>query len=424
MNKAKPSRKLMELVPQLSLAERDRRWDRIRKKMLLNGLDCLLLWGNDIFYDMGMANFRYLTQIGSKLGAVGIFPVEGEPVIFNNPPHMNTPFSIYLSTQDWVRDIRPFVGVRGVADAMREMGFDHSRVGVVSYGSVLAGNSLPHAEYTRLTGMLPQSTFVEATPMVDEMRLIKSAEEIGMLEKAGAIARKTIEALVQSAKPGVKECEVYADMVRAQIANGSEAMIFCLLASGPIEGGEKDGRKHLLHGIEQPISPTARVLAKGDIIICEFHSNYGGYLTATEFSAVIGKAPAQIKAIHQVSMESLAAGIDKMKPGATLREVWEAARAPVEKGGFDFVELGFHGHGLASPEFPTVVYKPGAGLMSGEKLGNLVLEEGMVFGNNIDVHDPRWKPDVGCQFGDCVVIEAKGARRLVDIPQKLAEIGI
>lgn len=424
MNTTKPVTRMMDYLPHLSLAERDRRWDQIRKKMLLNGFDCLLLWGNDAFYDMGMVNFRYLTHVGSKLGGLAIFPVEGEPVVFCNPPHMNIPVSAYRHTQEWVSDIRANVGVPAVAETLREMGYEKARIGVVSFGSVLAGHTLPYAGHTRMMGLLPQAEFVEATPLLDEMRLIKSPEEIHMLEIAGGIARKTIEALIQSARPGVKECEVYADMVRAQIANGSEAQIFNLLASGPMEGGDPDAHKHLLHGIEQPITPTTRPLANGDIVICEFHSNYGGYLTATEFTVCIGKAPPQIRKIHQASMESQRACIDQMRPGATLRSVWEAARAPVEKAGLDFVELGFHGHGMASPEFPTVVYRTGAGLMSGERLGDLVLQEGMVFGLNCDVHDPRWKKDVGCMFGDCVVIEAKGARRLVGIPEELMELGV
>ena len=56
---AKPTREPMRYMPQFSLAERDRRWDRVRKKMLMEGLDALVLLGNDIYWGMGMANLRY-----------------------------------------------------------------------------------------------------------------------------------------------------------------------------------------------------------------------------------------------------------------------------------------------------------------------------------------------------------------------------
>jgi len=56
-------------------------------------------------------------------------------------------------------------------------------------------------------------------------------ETRGLLkEKAGEIAKKTIDTMIEKAKPGVKECELYADMIRTQIANGGEAQIFLLLA--------------------------------------------------------------------------------------------------------------------------------------------------------------------------------------------------
>lgn len=413
---------MMKYLPHLSLEERDRRWEQARIKMVFHGLDALLLWGNDIFWDMGMVNFRYLTHIGSKHGGLAVFPLEGEPVVFSAPPHMNLPFSPYLSSQDWVQDIRPFTGLPTVVDTMMEMGYERSKIGIVGYGSILAMHSVTHRDYSRLLELMPKATFIDATPLIEEMRLIKSPEEISMLEKAGHIARKTIDTMVEVARPGVTENELYGELVKTQIANGAEAQVFFLLASGPIDGGD-GGTKHLLHGIDQPITPTTRELQKGDVIVSEFHTCYGGYMTATEFTVCIGKAPKEYHRIHDLSVECLLAETEAMRPGATVREVWEAARAPVNRAGLDFVELGFHGHGMASPEFPVVVYKSGRGLMSGEKIGDFRLREGMVFGHNIDVYDPKWKKDVGHMLGDCVVIEAKGARRLVNIPEELIEVG-
>lgn len=422
MKKKQPSKEIMKYVPHLSLEERDRRWLQIRRKMVMNGLDCLLIWGNDIFWDMGMVNFRYLTHVGSKHGGFSIFPLEGDPVVFSGPPHVNTPFSPFLSAQEWVHDIRPFIGLPNLVESMLEMENERSRIGVVGYGSVLAAHSVTYRDYVRILELMPNAVFTDATPLVEEMRLIKSAEEISMLEKAGQIARKAIDVMIETAKPGIKECELYAEMVRTQIASGAEAQVFLLLTSGPING-DVGGAKNLLHGIEQPISPTTRELKKGDTVICEFHTSYGGYLTGTEFTVCIGKAPQEYHKIHDVSVECLHAELEHMRPGVTLRELWEAARAPVEKAGLDFLELGFHGHGMASPEFPVVVYKPGKGMMSGDRIGSFVLEEGMVFGNNIDIYDPSWKTDVGHMYGDCVVIEASGSRQLVGIPEQLPEVG-
>ena len=169
-----------------------------------------------------------------------------------------------------------------------------------------------------------------------------------------------------------------------------------------------------------------RPLAKGDVVTAEWHVQYGGYLAATEFTVYLGpKAPKKLKDIHKVNVQCLEASLDALKPGNTLRAAWEAIRAPADKAGLDFVELGFHGHGMASPEFPTVIYRPGYGApaLNGTGIGDLIFEEGMVFGNNIDLFDPNWKCDVGCMFGDMMVVRGNRAEQLVDVPLYLPEVG-
>ncbi len=77
--------------------------------------------------------------------------------------------------------------------------------------------------------------------------------------------------------------------------------------------------------------------------------------------------------------------------------------------------------GLASPEFPTVIYTEGFGYnaTNGAGIGELILEEGMCFGNNIDVHDPSWKPDVGCMLSDFMVVREKEAECLIGTPREI-----
>src|ERR1700691_3167553 len=119
---ARATRRLFAYVPQVSLEERDRRWDRLRKKMLMNGIDALLLLGNDIYWGMGMANLRYVLQVDSQIGAYAIFPLVGDPVVWNCVPHMNRPTSMYLSVQEWVSDFRTRGGMEPVANELKARG--------------------------------------------------------------------------------------------------------------------------------------------------------------------------------------------------------------------------------------------------------------------------------------------------------------
>jgi hypothetical protein len=57
--------------------------------------------------------------------------------------------------------------------------------------------------------------------------------------------------------------------------------------------------------------------------------------------------------------------------------------------------------------------------MGGDGMPDFALAEDMVFGTNIDIHNPRWKKDVGVMLGDTIHVTPSGGRRLVGIPLDL-----
>ena len=81
--------------------------------------------------------------------------------------------------------------------------------------------------------------------------------------------------------------------------------------------------------------------------------------------------------------------------------------------------------GTASPEFPTVVYAEGYGsnTLNGHRIMDFVLEEGMCFGNNVDLHDSRWKPDVGTMLSDFMVVRPNKAECLIGTPTEFVQKG-
>ncbi len=421
---------MMEYLPQLSLSERDRRWTAVRELMALNSIDCLLLWDSDRFFGMGSANFRYLTQITSqRMGGMCIFPLKGKPIVFAAPPHIHSfPYPFYRSFQNWIDETREMSGLLPVIGTLIEGGYEKANIGLVGFSGAFRSYTIPYQEYNFLKKELPNACLTDATPLLEQVRMIKSQEEIDMIKKSGKIARLKIEAMIDSCKPGVKECELYANMVKADISNGGEAFIFNLLASGSVT--DKEYRQHLLHGRGQPYSPTTRVLKKGDLVITEFHTSYGGYLTAVEKSVFIGRPPKELRRIHDVAVECFQNGIEKFRPGTKLDDVVEGFRGPVYKAKMDYIEIGFHGHGLSSPEFPAITYPPkkrkeeigdyeriGRESLSGEGgIGSLEIKENMVFGTNIDIHDPNWRDDVGIMLGDTIWVTKDGPYRIVNTP--------
>lgn len=407
-----------EHLPQLTLGERDRRHAALRASMREEGFDVLFIWGNNRSWGNGLANFRYITHVGAREG-IALFPASGAPVVFAGNPHFYEPYNLFATHQSWTQDVRPLSGLKPVLSAVSELGLEDARFGIVDSRGSLAYHTIPYYPFASFMESFPRASFSDATGMVERIRMIKSAEEITFLERAGEIGRHIVDAMIETAAPGVLEAEVYAAMHSALLVHGGEDYAFNLFDTGSLA----DPDLHLHHGKENPLAPTDRVLQADDLVITEFHSNYGGYLGACEKSIFLGHPPSGLQRVHEVCLAAFDNGTSAIRPGVLFADAVEAFREPVISSGCDFVELGLHGHGVGSPEFPTRVYKAeSTHSLAGDEADEIVLEPGMVFGTNIDVHDPLWRRDVGLMFGDTVVVTEGGSRTLVGTPRELEKV--
>jgi hypothetical protein len=134
---ARPTKVPMEFMPQLPVAERNRRWDGLRKRMLMANVDMLLFLGNDIYWDMGNANIRYVANAGFKMGTHLSFFMDSDPVVWSFVAHMNRPYNFLLSVQDWVTDVRTGRGLAEIAADIQDRGLDRSRIGIVGFNSTI-----------------------------------------------------------------------------------------------------------------------------------------------------------------------------------------------------------------------------------------------------------------------------------------------
>jgi Xaa-Pro aminopeptidase len=105
---------------------------------------------------------------------------------------------------------------------LRELGYEKANIGLVGFSGAFRSYTISYQEYNLLKKELPYANLIEATPLLEQVRMIKSPEEIDMLKKSGKIARLKIDAMLEFCKPGVKECDVYAEMVKADIRNGGK----------------------------------------------------------------------------------------------------------------------------------------------------------------------------------------------------------
>ena len=392
---------------ELSEAERDRRWRALRWRMDLAGYDALLLWGNESKWQAGLASNRYVC--GRVAPGCILFPLAGDPVVWSGFPHDVTPWGALAG--GWIGDVR--AGQQTTADivaTLRDRGLAAGAIGVVGFGETrprVVPEVVPHTQYSTIRAGLPGARFEDAGWLLEEARMIKSDEEIAMLRRAGLLAGAMAEAMAEAARPGAREYEVYAAMLHASLSRGGEEEMIWL-SSGAVPPP---------HGKRPPAS--ARRLEAGDILVCEYHARYKGYLAGAEISLSLGEPDRKYQDIHEVCVASQEAGMAAMRPGNAFAEAVRGFRQPIVDAGFNSVECGLHGHGLASPEFPSTMYGGQAGAWEEHayaRIPSIDFQPNMVLATASDVYDPAWNDRTGLMLGRTVLITADGAEELTGLP--------
>jgi Xaa-Pro dipeptidase len=389
-------------LPRLSLKERDRRWAAVRKEMAARNLDVIVLWGWPTMWDFYTANARYLCPIGGNAEFnILIFPATGEPTSIVQMP---TFLEGWRSAQNWVSDVRPRTKTwaDSVANRLKELKLDGGRIGMDGYAGPLDPDGwVPHDVHVRMTELMPKAQIVKLDDMLEKIRSIKSAEELGALREAAKLGDLMLTACRDIARPGVKECEVYAGMMQAMIANGGEEPTLFLWACD---------RYPYPHPFRVP---TVRPIERGDLIICEMHPKIGGYFTHVERTFCLGEPERKQLEIYEGCVAAYNKGLEGFGPGKTISTAMEAVKDEIVSRGLAICEAGIHGHGLASLEYPRYRHHAIAADREAIKVVGDRFEPGMVFAFNIDLFDPKWKDGkTGCVFAETIEITDTGARRM------------
>jgi Xaa-Pro dipeptidase len=319
------------------------------------------------------------------------------------------------AAQDWVGDVRARRGTwaDSVAQRVQELGLSRGRIGMDGLAGPLDPDGwLPHSVYTRLKALLPQAELVNLDDMLEMLRTVKSKEELEVLAQAARLGDLMLATCRDTARPGVKESEVYGGMMQTMLANGGEEPTLFLWACD---------RYPYPHPFRLP---TTRAMASGDLITCEIHPKIGGYFTHVERTFCLGQPESEQRRIYEGCVAAYEEGMRQFGPGRPISTAMERVREAIHARGLAMCETGIHGHGLASLEYPR--YRHHALKADQEALKKVGDEfrPGMVFAFNIDLYDPSWRDGkTGCVFAETVVIDEAGPRRMHQFPMDFQTIG-
>lgn len=356
------------------------------------GFDALISLPNEGHWDQFGADTRYLTQIGGTQTEVGaVLPLEGDVTAVVRGANEIEWWGL---AQDWIKDIRPSRRSYGepVIERLKEIRAE--RVGVVGLSGLVRAPEgvVPWGTYEKIRAALPSVKFENATDLMQEVRSVKSAEEVAFIEKAADIIGKAIDVLIVHSKPGVGEHELIAEMLREIVRQGGEPITMLLFGTG---SPEVPWAQRVF---------TTRQLKAGDLINTEVEGKYAGYIAQALQPISLGPKPKELEKIFDTTKVIFEKMLEVLKPGITFGEVVKFYQDEVQAAGYEPDGALMHGRGLG--EDAPMLW--GARRDFPEKEAKL--KEGHVF-----ILKPACKQGFmrdSIRAGDTVAIEAGGARRL------------
>jgi Xaa-Pro aminopeptidase len=235
-----------------------------------------------------------------------------------------------------------------------------------------------------LQSKLKTAAIKDLSPVLDDMRRVKDAQEIGRLRDAGRIGALGLKEAIRSAKPGMYEYQVAALAEFIFLWNGAAGFSFSpIVGSGP--------NSCVLH-----YSLNRRRMDPGDVVVFDFGADYRYYESdITRTFPISGKFNEEQANVYQAVLDSQKAALEKVRPGATFEEINKTVREVLDRHAYarflnhsvsHYVGMSTHDVGKTEPFEPGVVITVEPGVyMTDKNLGIRIEDTVLVTGNGCEV---------------------------------------
>lgn len=172
----------------------------------------------------------------------------------------------------------------------------------------------------------PLHQYGRVARIMRDLRGIKTAEEIEVLQKAIDITHNTFERVMRFVKPGVMEYEVEAEILHSFISQRAEGAAYnSIIASGD--------RARTLHYVS-----NSEECKDGELLLMDFGANYGGYCAdLTRTIPVNGKFSKRQKEVYNACLHLHNYAKSLLKPGISIVRYTEMVGEEATK---QFVKIG------------------------------------------------------------------------------------
>jgi Xaa-Pro dipeptidase len=296
-------------------------------------LDGLLMFQQEsMFYLTGYDTFGFCFFQCLYLGADGKLALLTRSADLRQAQHTSNIEDIRIWTDQagaqpatQLRDMLESLGARG-----KRLGIETNSYGLTHFNGMAVD-----------AAMGGFCTLVEATNLVDRLRLIKSPAELKFVRKAGKLGDEALKAGIKKAKAGANE----GDILAAQ-----HSAIF----SG---GGDYPGNEFIIGSDRDALlcryKSGRRKLSKRDQLTLEFAGVYRHYHAAFMRTLIIGRPRKEHLKMEEACRAALNEVETVMRPGKTAGEVFDAHARVMDAHGMQKHRLNACGYSLGAKFTPS-----------------------------------------------------------------------
>lgn len=395
----------MKKRPYIKDKEFKQRVIKVQEKMEKENLDILLTFGNEAEPQF----IRYFSNYWPSFETAAVLiPRKGQPYLLIGPE--SETFANRVSKIDNVRrilylressepdypgsELSTFESV--LEEVINDTGLEIETVGIAGYSLI---TKIVYDAFEKSIKRFTDKRILRSDNIVNELRVVKSEDELACLEYAYDIAKHAMEAVVSHIKVGVTENELKGYAMQEMFSRGAEAEGYPFWI---ITG----------NGSNQPVARIRNaVVEEGDLIQIQVSARYEGYVSTLGRPVVVGEVNDYQRGLIHAGYEVQKAILELAKPGLNARKISEAHYQVLKNLGYEkFILYGpVHGTGLAENESPWI-----------EEHSDYILEEGMTFCTCLYLGDDE--KDLGIRVEDGFVITKNGSKLLTDYKRELISI--
>ncbi|MGQ9543248.1 MAG: M24 family metallopeptidase [Candidatus Bathyarchaeia archaeon] len=346
--------------------------------------------GIDALYLTPSADMYYLTgfwSAPSERMILCVIPKSGEPLFI--VPKM---YEEQVEATSWIRNVE--VWKEGVREEVQLRNLI-KRFGLPT-GKIAVPERIWMKHFNTLRDAIPEAKYVFTSKILGQMRIVKSEDEIKLMERAAELAVRGLDAAIPEVKQGKREVELAAQVEYWMRMGGSEGPAFeTIVASGP-----NSALPHYGCG--------SRIICEGDTVTFDVGALYGRYCSDLTRTIIVGEAKPKMMEIYNTVYRAHQEALRAVKPGVAAGTVDYAARKIIVKEGYGkyFIHRTGHGVGLDIHEPPYI-----------HRRSKTILKPGMAFTIEPGIYIPG---EFGVRIEDTVVVTGNGFRILTEYPREMA----